>query len=103
MADTLPSTPTSRAGVVGAEEWQDFLPTGITPGFPQGITSWRGSDRWRSDTGTLEHEASCVLRLVHTDTADTESGVREVMALYRARFAQEAVLRVRLPACISLK
>ena len=41
--------------------------------------------------------------LVHADTADTERGVREVMALYRARFAQEAVLRVRLPACISLK
>lgn len=51
------------------------------------------------ETGTLEHEASCVLQLVHADTPAT----RQVMDLDRRRFAQEAALRVRLPACISLK
>lgn len=103
VADTLYFGTNKPGGVVGAEEWQDFLATGVTPRFPQGITSWRAAGQWRSETGALEHEASYVLQLIHADNADTERGVREVMALYRERFAQEAVLRVRLPACISLK
>ena len=103
VADTLYFGTNKPGGVVSADEWQDFLATGVTPRFPQGITSWRASGQWRSAAGALEHEASYVLQLVHADTADTERGLREVMALYRARFAQEAVLRVRLPACISLK
>jgi hypothetical protein len=103
VADTLYFGTNKPGGVVSAEEWQVFLAGGVTPRFPQGITSWRATGQWRSDSGALEHEASYVLQLVHADNADTERGVREVMALYRDRFEQEAVLRVRLPACISLK
>jgi len=103
VADTLYFGTNKPGGVVGADEWQDFLATGVTPSFPQGITSWRAAGQWRSESGALEHEASYVLQLVHADTPATEAAVRKVMDLYRTRFAQEAVLRVRLPACISLK
>lgn len=52
---------------------------------------------------TFEHEASWVLLLVHPERAETDRAVREVMDLYRKRFEQEAVLRVRLPACTSFR
>ena len=103
IADTLYFGTNRPGGVVSAEEWQDFLATGVTPRFPQGITSWRASGQWRSETGKLEHEASYVLQLVHASSADTERAVRAVMTDYRTRFDQEAVLRVRAPACVSLK
>jgi hypothetical protein len=103
VADTLYFGTNKPGGTVSADEWQDFLATGVTPRFPQGITSWRATGQWRSASGELEHESSYVLQLVHADTTQTERAVREVMDLYRKRFEQEAVLRVRLPACTSFK
>lgn len=103
VADTLYFGTNKPGGIVSDAEWQAFLATDVTPRFPQGITSWQASGQWRSATGALEHESSHVLQLVHPDTADTERAVREVMDLYRKRFEQEAVLRVRLPACTSFK
>ena len=91
VADTLYFGTNKPGGIVTPEEWQAFLATGVTPRFPQGITSWRASGQWRSETGALEHESSYVLQLVHADTAATERAVREVMDLYRAQFAQEAL------------
>ncbi len=61
VADTLYFGTNKPGGVVSADEWQDFLATGVTPRFPQGITSWRASGQWRSETGKLEHEAPGVL------------------------------------------
>ena len=103
IADTLYFGTNRPGGVVGADEWQDFLATSVTPRFPQGITSWRASGQWRSETGRLEHEASYVLQLVHANSEGTERAVRDVMTDYRKRFEQEAVLRVRMPACVSLR
>ncbi len=103
VADTLYFGTNKPGGIVSDAEWQAFLATDVTPRFPQGITSWQASGQWRSATGALEHESSHVLQLVHPDNADTERAVREVMDLYRKRFEQEAVLRVRLPACTSFK
>lgn len=103
VADTLYFGTNKPGGVVSGDEWQEFLAAGVTPRFPQGITSWRADGQWRSASGALEHESSYVLQLVHADTAETERAVREVMDLYRKRFEQEAVLRVRLPACTSFK
>lgn len=103
IADTLYFGTNKPDGVVSNDEWLDFLAASVTPRFPQGITSWRASGQWRSETGRLEHEASYVLQLVHANSAATERAVRDVMTDYRTRFDQEAVLRVRLPACVSLK
>lgn len=102
ISDTLYFGTAKPGGVVSAGEWQAFLAQDVTPRFPQGITSWMASGQWRSASGELQHESSHVLQLVHPDTRDTEMAVREVQALYRKRFDQEAVLRVRVPACITL-
>lgn len=103
VSDTLTFGTNKPGGVVTADEWRDFLAAGVTPRFPQGITSWSAAGQWRGASGVLEHEASYVLQLVHADGSDEERRVREVMDLYRKRFEQEAVLRVRLPACTSFQ
>lgn len=103
VADTLYFGTNRPGGVVRDAEWQAFLAAVVTPRFPQGITSWQANGQWRSANGAIEHEASHVLQLVHADTAETERAVREVMDDYRKRFEQEAVLRVRLPACTSFQ
>jgi hypothetical protein len=92
-------TPT---GGVSREDWADFLATAVTPRFPAGLTTWEVSGQWRSDNGGLVHEPSYVLSLVHPPDARSEAALGEVVDAYKQRFAQEAVLRVRSPACMSL-
>lgn len=92
-------TPT---GEVTREDWADFLATTVTPRFPAGLSSWQAAGQWRSVTGELVHEPSYVLSLVHPDDAATDTLVGEIVAGYKRRFAQEAVLRVRSPACMGL-
>jgi len=101
IADTLCFGTNRPGGVVSVAEWESSLATDVTPRVPQGISSWRASDQWRSASGALEHEASFVLLLVHPERAETDRAVREVMDLCRRRCGQEAVRRVRLPACTS--
>ncbi len=89
-------------GRVTPDDWARFLAEDVTPRFPEGLTAWRASGQWRSATGTLIHEESRVLSLVHGDDAGAERAIREIVASYKARFRQEAVLRVRSFACMSL-
>jgi hypothetical protein len=88
-------------GAVSAEQWQAFLEQEITPRFPAGLTAWNASGQWRDGHGELQRESSYVLLVVHPDTPEQERAVEEVLALYKERFRQEAVLRVRAPTCVS--
>ena len=88
-------------GVVSESEWKEFVNQVATPRFPQGLTSWSASGQWRGASGVIEREASYVLHVIHPDTDADERGVVEIMREYRARFQQEAVLRVRGSACVS--
>jgi hypothetical protein len=89
------------SGRVTPDDWARFLAEVVTPCFPEGLTAWRASGQWRSATGTVMHEESHVLSLVHGDDAGAERAIREIVASYKARFRQEAVLRVRSFACMS--
>jgi hypothetical protein len=51
--------------------------------------------------GELQKEDSYVLHVVHKDEAKYDTSVREVIAVYKTRFRQEAVLRVRTASCMS--
>jgi hypothetical protein len=51
--------------------------------------------------GELHKEDSYVLHVVHKDEARYDAAVREVISVYRSRFQQEAVLRVRTASCMS--
>jgi hypothetical protein len=89
-------------GVVTEEQWTAFLRDVATPRFPQGLTTWPASGQWRSQDGSLVREDSHLLNLVHPDDAATEKAVQELIGEYKARFRQEAVLRVKNNTCTSL-
>jgi Protein of unknown function (DUF3574) len=89
-------------GAVSDDDWAAFLRDGVTPRFPDGLTTWRASGQWRSADGTLTREDSHVLNLVHPGDPKTEAAIRALIGEYKARYRQEAVLRVRSEACVSL-
>ena len=89
------------SGTVTQEEWAEFLRDTVTPRFPQGLTVWPAAGQWRGADGALVREASHVLVLIHPDDAASESAVREIVAAYKQRFEQEAVLRVTAQVCPS--
>jgi uncharacterized protein DUF3574 len=88
-------------GVVTAEEWAEFLRGTVTPRFPQGLTVSQASGEWRGADGALVHESSYLLHLVHAGDASSEKNVAELVSVYKERFQQEAVLRVKVGACVS--
>ena len=90
------------SGRITPEDWAQFLGEAVTPRFPQGLTAWQASGQWRSATGTVIHEPSYVLSLVHPDSAAPEKAIQELVASYKARFQQAAVLRVKSYACMSM-
>jgi len=88
-------------GRVTAEDWQSFLAEVITPRFPEGLTAWAAAGQWKDATGGLQKEDSYVLHLIHGDTGEADRSIHEIVTSYKERFHQEAVLRVRSPACMS--
>jgi hypothetical protein len=94
---------TGRAiGVVTSEEWSKFLEVAVTPRFPQGLTVSQASGQWRGSDGAIVRESTYVLHLLHASDAQSEASVAAIVAAYKAQFQQEAVLRVRAKACMSL-
>ena len=89
------------SGRVTPEDWAQFLGETVTPRFPEGLTAWSASGQWRSASGAVVHEPSYVLSLVHPESASAEKAVQELVTSYKARFVQEAVLRVKSNVCMS--
>lgn len=90
------------SGRVTPQEWAQFLRETVTPKFPEGFTAWPASGQWRSADGTVVHEPSYVLSLVHPPGAAANQAIQDLAATYKTRFQQEAVLRVTSSACMSL-
>lgn len=88
-------------GTVSTEEWSSFLGSTVTPRFPQGLSAWQAAGQWQSADGSLTRENSFVLNLVHPESEAAEKAIQAIVAEYKSRFEQEAVLRVRSPACVS--
>lgn len=88
-------------GVVSDDQWAAFLRDVVTPRFPDGLTTWPASGQWRAGDGSLTLENTHVLNLVHTADEATEKAVQAIIADYKDRFRQEAVLRVKTYACVS--
>lgn len=92
------ATPT---GTVTAEEWSAFLGESVTARFPQGLSVWPAAGQWRSADGSLTRDSSFVLNLVHPGDPAIDEAIRSIVAEYKARFRQEAVMRVKTDACVS--
>ncbi len=88
-------------GQVSADDWRTFLDDSVTPRFPQGLSVWRASGQWKSASGPIVREPSYVLNIVHESSETTDAAIVGIMSAYKARFRQEAVLRVRSTACVS--
>lgn len=90
------------SGHVTPEAWAQFLSETVTPRFPDGLSTWQASGQWRSASGKIIQEPSYVLSLVHPEDARPNEAVQEIIASYKTRFQQEAVLRVKSVVCKSL-
>jgi Protein of unknown function (DUF3574) len=88
-------------GVVSEHDWQGFLDEVVTPRFPNGLTVVHADGQWRGRSGAVERERAEVLTVLHGGTEDSRKAMSEVVAEYKRRFGQEAVLRERLSACAS--
>jgi hypothetical protein len=79
-------------GSVSELEWQLFLRDEVTRRFPEGLTVWGAEGQWRSEAGSIDHEQSKVLLLVHPETAAARQSVQAVIDAYRKTFDQQSVL-----------
>ena len=88
-------TQNPEGGVVTDAEWQQFLADEITSRFPSGLTTWEASGQWRDAHNVIERERTHIVQIVHPSNAETEGRIAAIIAAYKKRFAQEAVLHVR--------
>ena len=80
-------------------EWRQFLNEVITPRFPDGLTVVKATGQWRNASGQIEREASEVVTMLHPGDLIAQGKISEIIAEYRQRFDQEAVLRERATTC----
>lgn len=88
-------------GQITPEQWQGFLREEVTPRFPAGLSVVDAAGQWRGNDGTIVQENSKVLTLVHADDKASETAVQAIMQVYKHRFEQEAVMRLRQRSCAS--
>jgi hypothetical protein len=94
---------TSRPkGSVSELEWQLFLRDEVTSRFPDGLTVWDAEGQWRTNGGSIDHERSKVLLLVHADTPAARESVQLLIARYRTMFDQQSVLWETARVCAAL-
>ena len=86
-------------GVVSDEEWHRFVDEVVVPALPDGFTTWPAQGAWRGTAGNTIREASHVLGVVRPAGAAGDAAVDSIIAAYKTRFAQEAVLRTTTPTC----
>jgi hypothetical protein len=82
---------------VSAEAWTSFLRDVVTPRFPQGLTVWRAEGQWLEQSGVLAREPVVVVEIIHRGGLAVDSALENIVAEYKRRFRQEAVLRVTTP------
>ena len=85
--------------IVTDSAWGVFVREVITPRFPVGLTVWPATGQWRDPDGHIHREPSFVLELVLPRRRhDNDAAITAIVAEYKRRFRQEAVLRVVMPA-----
>jgi hypothetical protein len=88
-------------GEVTQDEWDVFLAREITSRFPNGLTVLDAHGQWRDESGTVIRERTKLLILLYESSPDRERAVDEIVRIYKERFQQESVLRVRQRADVS--
>jgi hypothetical protein len=101
VADTIYFGTRTPHRPVSAANWLDFLAGTVTPRFPAGLTHWEANGQWGASSGIIDREVSHVLQIAHRDTPSANHAIREIVDIYKRRYRQSAVLRVRARVCIS--
>ncbi|MBI3709704.1 MAG: DUF3574 domain-containing protein [Proteobacteria bacterium] len=82
-------------GEVSEPLFQAFLAEVVTPRFPDGFTVIDAIGQYRQQsTQTIIREKSRIILLVHPDDGTTDAAIAAIVADYKQRFHQEAVLRL---------
>src|SRR3954452_18701068 len=93
-------------GIAGHEvseaDWGAFLSEEVTPRFPDGLSVFDVRGQYRNAQGTIERERSKRLTVVVFDAPSHLAKVQAVVDSYKRRHAQDSVLRVEQPVCVSL-
>lgn len=84
-------------GAVSQAQLDAFIAEEVATRFPDGFTVFRAHGHWQGGD-----EESLVIEIVHPRDAQTNAKVRAIAEAYRARFRQEAVLRVTTSARMEL-
>ena len=88
-------------GTVSKDDWDKFLQKDVTERFPDGLTTWDAQGQWKDKKGKIIKEKSYVLLIVHKSDAKSEKAIKEIVKIYKKRFDQESVMRVRAKAAVS--
>lgn len=90
-------------GRIGERAWNRFVRREVVRAFPTGFTVLRGRGYWRpAGKAVTLTEPSRVIMRVHDGTSDDHRKIAALVALYKRRFGQEAVLRVdQQRGCVS--
>jgi hypothetical protein len=103
VVDSLYFGTAMPGGQVTESDWQQFVANVITPRFPKGVTSWAAAGQWQNRDGSLSREKSYVVLLVHPNMPQCDHAISEIVSIYKKRFRQEAVLRMRSRAQVSFQ
>lgn len=84
-----------QGGVVSEADWQRFVAEEVAARFPDGFSVVDAIGQYRSPmTGNVVSERTRILTLVHADAPPIHQAIDAIAAAYKARFAQESVLRL---------
>jgi hypothetical protein len=81
-------------------EWRAFLDAEVTPRFPDGFTVLSGYGQYRDAAGKIVQEGARMLIVWHAPR-DRNGDIEAIREAYKARFAQESVLRSDGANCVS--
>ncbi|WP_224242384.1 DUF3574 domain-containing protein [Hyalangium gracile] len=90
-----------NAAPISEAEWQNFVDTSVTPRFKDGLTMFDANGQYLMDNGTLVHENSKVIVLLHDGAKARSQDIDTIREEYKSRFSQEAVLRVDSTSCVA--
>jgi hypothetical protein len=101
VEDTLYFGLDKPQGRVSDAEWDRFLSEEVTPRFPDGLTVWDAKGQWKDFNGKISKEPTKVLLLIHPDNPVANKAIQAVIDIYKEKFDQESVMKVRTSADIS--
>jgi hypothetical protein len=89
-----------NGGVVSTQQWAQFVVDEVTPRFPEGFSIIDTAGFWRDGATqrTISEQGKVVVHL-HPRGSLADAAIKDIIAAYKIRFAQEAVLRIDRAVC----